>query len=190
MTDEEKNEISEKQIVVFNLGNEEFGVDINDVKEIIRFQKITPIPNTAEYILGVLNLRGGIVVIIDLNQKLGYEPKEFNENTRIIIIEIEDSIIGMVVENATEVTKLSLNQIEPAPTIITEKINADYIQGVAVINDRLLILLDFKKVLKSKDINNIENISHENFNDEEHIDEKDINEENLNGEKLNEDSNK
>ena len=96
----------------------------------------------------------------------------------------------MVVENATEVTKLSLNQIEPAPTIITEKINADYIQGVAVINDRLLILLDFKKVLKSKDINNIENISHENFNDEEHIDEKDINEENLNGEKLNEDSNK
>jgi purine-binding chemotaxis protein CheW len=142
----------ERQIVVFSLTKEEFGVNINEVKEIIRMEQITKIPNTAQYVKGVINLRGGIVVIIDLAMKLGLPTKETDKNTRILVVEIENSTIGMIVDSATEVLRISEDQIEPAPEIITKKIDDDYISGVGIIGERLLILLDLTKVLKAKEV--------------------------------------
>ncbi len=145
----------ERQIVIFNLGKEEFGVNITEVREIIRMEQITGIPNTAEYIEGVINLRGGIIVVIDLAMKLSLPSKEKDNNTRIIVIEVNNNTVGMVVDSATEVLRLRGDQIEPAPAVITEKINTDYIEGVGILDERLLILLDLAKVLLAKDVEHI-----------------------------------
>ncbi len=154
---EEKN-FSEKQLVVFDIAKEEFGVDINEVREIIRMENITKIPNTADYIKGVINLRGGIIVVIDLAKKLGLPVRETDKNTRIIVIETKNNTIGMIVDSATEVLRLNNKDIKPAPTVITKKIQSDYLEGVGVIGERLLILLDLAKVLESKEIANIQSI--------------------------------
>ena len=155
MPDEKKKGTEERQIVGFNLGNEEFGVNIDEVREIIRMEQITKIPNTAAYIQGVINLRGGIIVVIDLAMKLGLASKSADKNTRIIVIEVGSNTIGMVVDSATEVLRLNGNQIEPAPAVITRKIDSDYIEGVGILNERLLILLDLAKVLEAKEIESI-----------------------------------
>jgi purine-binding chemotaxis protein CheW len=158
MQDKQKKAIFEKQIVVFTLGTEEFGVDIGEVREIIRMEQITKIPNTAAYIKGVISLRGGIIVIIDLAMQLGLQGKQYDNNTRIIVIEINNNVVGMIVDSATEVLRLSSDQIQPAPQIITQRINADYIDGVGILGDRLLIMLDLAKVLQTKEVKTIERI--------------------------------
>jgi purine-binding chemotaxis protein CheW len=142
----------ERQIVIFALGQEEFGVNISEVREIIRMEQITKIPNAASYIKGVINLRGGIIVVIDLAMKVGLPSKEVDKNTRIIVIEVNGNTVGMIVDSATEVLRLSGSNIEPAPAIITEKINADYIEGVGIIGERLLILLDLARLIEAKEI--------------------------------------
>ncbi len=153
----EKNR-DERQLVVFRIGQEEFGVNIDEVREIIRMEKVTQIPNTPGYIKGVINLRGNIIVVIDLAMKLGFSSKETDKDTRIIVIKVEDNTVGMVVDYATEVLRLAGDKIEPAPAIITSKIEADYIEGVGVLDERLLTLLDLAKVLKAKDAEYIRTI--------------------------------
>ena len=154
----EKEELEERQIVIFNIGKEEFGVNITEVREIIRMEQITKIPNTESFIEGVINLRGGIIVVIDLAMKLGLPDKEVDKNTRIIVIEVNDNTVGMVVDSATEVLRLKSDQIEPAPAVITEKIDSDYIEGVGILDERLLILLDLAKVLHAKEIEHIQQL--------------------------------
>jgi purine-binding chemotaxis protein CheW len=151
----EKAKLEERQIVVFRLGDEEFGVNISEVWKIIRMEQITKIPNTDIFIKGVINLRGGIVVIIDLSMKLGFPSKQDDKNTRIIVIELKDAMVGMIVDSATEMMRLSPEQVKPAPPMITQKINGDYIEGVGIIGDRLLILLDLAKTLEAKDIKSV-----------------------------------
>lgn len=147
----EKQNFDERQIVVFKIGNEEFGVNIMEVREIIRMEDITKIPNSSEFVEGVINLRGGIIVVIDLAMKMRLQTKESDKNTRIIVIETNKSTVGMVVDSATEVLRISGTNVKPAPEIITKKIDASYIEGVGVVDERLLILLDLAKVLGSDD---------------------------------------
>ena len=161
MSEENKGKSMEQQVVVFALANEEFGVDINKVREIIRIEEITKIPNTESYIKGVINLRGKIIVVIDLAMKLSLPVKETDKNTRILVVEVGDNTIGMIVDLATEVLHLSSDLVKPPPSIITEKINADYIIGVGILGERLLILLDLAKVLGNKEIEHIEEIMDE-----------------------------
>ena len=155
---EEKKAMEERQIVIFAIGNEEFGVNINEVREIIRIEQITKIPNTNPYIKGVINLRGGIIVVIDLAMKLGLPTKEADKNTRILVVDIENTVVGMIVDSATEVLRLGGEQIQPPPEIITEKINSDFIEGVGILDERLLILLDMAKVLEAKEIAQVQQI--------------------------------
>lgn len=156
---QKKKEEYERQVVIFKLGEEEFGVNISEVKEIIRMETITKIPNTAEYIKGVINLRGKIIVIVDLAMTLGFPSKATDNNTRIIVIEIEDSTIGMIVDSATEVLRLSSNQVESAPTVVTQKISTNYIEGVGIIGKRLLILLDLVKILDAEKLQQVSNVA-------------------------------
>jgi purine-binding chemotaxis protein CheW len=148
---ESKQTFDERQIVVFKLGNEEFGVNIMEVREIIRMEDITKIPNSEQFVEGVINLRGGIIVVINLAMKLGLPNKESDKNTRIIVIEMKGSTVGMVVDSATEVLRLNGSDIKAAPEIITKKIDSSYIEGVGVVEERLLILLDLAKVLGGED---------------------------------------
>jgi purine-binding chemotaxis protein CheW len=158
-----KKKYSEKQLVVFSLENEEFGVDINQVNSIIKMEHITNVPNTLSFVEGVINLRGKIIVVINLSKKLGLRVKENNKNTRIIIIETKDqnnqeTMVGMVVDHAREAIRLSENQIEPAPPLIRQKIKMDYLEGVGIINNRLLILLDLAKIIVDDEMDTIQNI--------------------------------
>jgi purine-binding chemotaxis protein CheW len=156
----EKN-FTEQQLVVFKLAGEEFGVNINKVKEIIRWEEVTRIPNSAPYITGVINLRGNIIVVNDLAMKLGLPSKAIDDNTRILVVEVGNNTVGMIVDSATEVLRLEGQKIRDAPSMITSNIDHNYIEGVGILNEkRLLTLLDLSKVLESKDYEQILQAQH------------------------------
>lgn len=159
MAETKKKSGMERQIVVFSLGKEEFGVNISEVREIIRMENITKIPNTEEYVKGVINLRGGIVVVIDMAMKLRLNSKLVDKNTRILVVEVDKSTIGMIVDSATEVLRLQTDQVQPPPQIITDKINSDFIEGVGIIKERLLILLDLAKLVGSQEVQNLNKLA-------------------------------
>lgn len=138
------------QLVSFKLGKEEFGIDILMVQEIIRLATITPIPNAPEFIEGVINLRGKIIPIIDLRKRLKVTgvAQENAKHTRILVIEIDGNVTGFVVDSVSEVLKIPTNQIEAPPEIIVSSIDSEYISGVIKLDENLLVLLDFKKILR------------------------------------------
>ena len=135
------------QLVVFNLGVEEFGVNIMQVQEIIRMPDITRIPRSPEYVKGVINLRGKIIVVMDLDNSFGMNETEMTEESRIVVVDINGTIIGLVVDSVSEVIRLKGSNIEHTPEIITQKINADYLKGVGKMDDRLLILLNLENII-------------------------------------------
>ncbi len=136
----------ELQLVSFNIGTEEFGVDILKVQEINRMVEITKVPQAPHYVEGVINLRGKVIPIVDLRKRFDLELKEYDKNTRIVVVDIGGNIMGMIVDAVSEVLRLSTSTIEPPPEIVTG-INSEYIKGVAKLDDRLLIFLDLSKVI-------------------------------------------
>jgi len=151
-----KHGSSDRQLVIFKIAGEEFGVDINEVKEIIRWEDVTRIPNTESYIKGVINLRGSIVVVNDLAMKLGLPSKDVDDDTRILVVEVNGNTVGMVVDSATEVLHIEGEKVQDAPEMITSGIDQNYIDGVGVLDEkRLLTLLDLSKVMVSTDYEKI-----------------------------------
>jgi purine-binding chemotaxis protein CheW len=144
--------VSEIQLVVFTLGNEEFGVDVTQVREILKVPRITQIPNSPEFIEGVINLRGQITTVMDLRKRMKVgDTGEFGESARIVIVDIGELTIGMVVDSVLEVLRLSMKDIDPAPSIATD-IESKYIRGVGKLQNRLLILLDLGKILSKGEL--------------------------------------
>jgi purine-binding chemotaxis protein CheW len=149
-TQEESEQIT--QLVSFRIGEEEFGVDILMVQEIIRLTNITPIPNAPRFILGMINLRGKIIPVIDLRQRLKIRGNQAGANdrkTRILIVEIYNHVTGFIVDSVSEVMKVPVAEIEPTPHLVVSSIEAEYIKGVVKLPNRLIILLDFRRVLKA-----------------------------------------
>jgi purine-binding chemotaxis protein CheW len=138
------------QLVSFNIGEEVFGVDILQVQEINRLVEITKVPESAQYIEGVINLRGKVIPIIDLRKRFGMVLKDADKDTRIIVLDITGTVMGMIVDSVSEVLRLPPSTIEPAPEIATS-INSEYISGVAKLDDRLLIYLDLSKIFTEKE---------------------------------------
>lgn len=139
------------QLVSFNIGSEEFGVDILKVQEINRMVEITKVPQAPHYVEGVINLRGKVIPIVDLRKRFSLELKENDKNTRIVVVDIGGNIIGMVVDSVSEVLRLPADTIEPPPEIVTG-VNSEYIKGVAKLEDRLLIFLDLSKVIDESEV--------------------------------------
>jgi purine-binding chemotaxis protein CheW len=150
----EEENAGEQQLVVFTLGGEEFGVDIKQVREIIRKEDITPIPNAPEFVKGVINLRGKITTIIDLRKKLGLPEKEDidEQQKRVIVVEMDGNTFGMAVDAVAEVMRLSESNIDDVPSMIKENIGTKYLTGVGKLDDRLLILIDLKNVLNEEEV--------------------------------------
>ncbi len=146
-----KVETDELQLVSFNIGSEEFGVDILKVQEINRMVEITKVPQAPHYVEGVINLRGKVIPIVDLRKRFNLELKEHDKNTRIVVVDINGNIMGMIVDAVSEVLRLDAGTIEPPPEIVTG-VNAEYIKGVAKLDDRLLIFLDLSKVIDISEI--------------------------------------
>lgn len=140
------------QVIVFNMGEERYGVDISQVKEIIKPPKITRIPNSPDFIEGVTNLRGQITTIINLRKRFGKETKETDNETRIIVIEYENVVIGMIVDSVNEVKYLSSKDIDELPDIITSRDESKFLTGVGKLEDGLLTLIDLDKVFSEEEI--------------------------------------
>jgi purine-binding chemotaxis protein CheW len=141
----------ELQLVSFNIGTEEFGVDILKVQEINRMVEITRVPQAPHYVEGVINLRGKVIPIVDLRKRFGLELKEHDKNTRIVVVDIGGNIMGMIVDSVSEVLRLPASTIEPPPEIVTG-VNSEYIKGVAKLEDRLLIFLDLSRVIDAEEM--------------------------------------
>ncbi len=146
----------EYQLVVFALGDEEFGVDIAQVREIVRLIQITYLPKAPVFVEGVVNLKGQVVAVIDLAKRLGVPSKPRGDSTRIIILELADNVVGMIVDSVSEVLRLPEENIEEVPHIIDTEVPEHYISGVGKLKDRLLVLLDLNKVLTPEEIQHVE----------------------------------
>ncbi|WP_258360083.1 chemotaxis protein CheW [Moorella sulfitireducens] len=146
---------AEIQLVVFQLGDETYGVDIYHVQEIIRMQSITQIPRTPAFIEGVINLRGRIIPVIDLHKRFGLPRVEHTNNTRIMVVELGKVTVGMIVDSVSEVLRLPASSIEPPPPMISG-IDVAYLKGVGKWNDQLIILLDLERVLRESEQRQLE----------------------------------
>jgi purine-binding chemotaxis protein CheW len=138
------------QLVSFVIENEEFGIDILKVQEIIRPVEITRVPNAPGFVEGVINLRGRIVPVIDLRARFGLPTRERDKNTRIVVVELSNKVVGFMMDAVREVIRVDRTVIEPPPELAVG-IDANYIKGVAKLEDRLLILLDLEEVLSAEE---------------------------------------
>ncbi len=138
------------QLVTFSIGEEEFGVDILKVQEIIRTMEITKVPRAPEFVEGVINLRGKVIPIVDLRKRFGLETRDHDKHTRIIVIEINQMIVGFVVDSVSEVLRIPANTVEPPPPVVSG-LESEYISGVGKLQDRLLILLDLNRLLSGEE---------------------------------------
>jgi purine-binding chemotaxis protein CheW len=140
-----------KQLVIFKLGEEEFGVDILQVSEIEKLdQGITRVPKAPVFVEGVINLRGEIIPIIDLRKRFNLPAREIGYDSRVIIVEVNGNRIGMTVDSVMEVTRINSSFIEKAPAI-TKGVDSYYLSGVAKIDNRLIILLDLERALSDEE---------------------------------------
>ena len=145
----------EKQLVVFELSNEFYGVDISVVESIIKMQSITQLPQTPDYVMGVTNLRGSVLPVINLRTRFGMEEREDTRKTRIIIVTMGDIKVGVVVDEVSEVLRVSDESIEPLPPMVST-VNSVFLKGIIRLEDRLVILLDPGKVLNAEEQRSLE----------------------------------
>ena len=144
----------EKQLVVFDLSSEAYGVDIETVREIIRLQDITRVPKTPEFVEGVINLRGKVIPVLDLRKRFSLEVGEQSDENRIVVVDIRGQDIGMVVDAVTEVLRIPANSVEPPSSVIITA-DSDYLLGIAKLEERLIILLDLERVLSESDMGRV-----------------------------------
>lgn len=150
VTDSDYKDKQSNQYVSFFLNNEEYGIPILCVNEIIRYETLTKIPQSPEFMDGVLNLRGIVIPVINMRNKFGLPQKEIDRSTRIIVVGINNRLRGIVVDEVSAVLQFNDNDIEPPPTLESH-IKTDFISGMGKVNDGLIILLDIEKVLTSEE---------------------------------------
>lgn len=139
------------QWVTYHLDDEVYGINVMHVQEVLRITEIAPVPGAHDYVLGIINLRGNVVTVIDTRKRFGLEPIESDDSSRIIIVEVNDNAFGMLVDSVAEVVYLKQSDIEPSPTINNDD-SAYYIQGVSNRGENLLILIDISKFITREDI--------------------------------------
>lgn len=138
------------QWVTFKLAGETYGVNVMQVQEVLRNTEIAPVPGAPLYVLGIINLRGNVVTVIDTRHRFGLDPGEVTDNTRIVIIEAEKHVIGILVDSVAEVVYLRQSEIENAPNVGNDD-SAKFIQGVCHKNNELLILIELDKMISDEE---------------------------------------
>jgi purine-binding chemotaxis protein CheW len=147
MQKERLDKKEERQILVFTLADEELGLDISCVREVLRPQKTYPLPKTPHFIEGVINLRGYILALIDLRKRLIAKPIEEEPNKRIIVCRVNKFIVGLTVNSLREIITLSKEDIIPTPEVVSMQIEADVISGIARVGERIIPILDLEHIL-------------------------------------------
>ncbi len=133
------------QLVGFHVGGEEFAIDILHVQEIIRTQQLTRVPNSPEFMEGVMNLRGKIIPVIALRRRFGLDEVAPNKQNRIVVVEIQGTVLGFIVDAVSEVLRIPADTVEPPPRL--GLVEREYVSGVGKLGDRLLILLDTNRIM-------------------------------------------
>jgi purine-binding chemotaxis protein CheW len=142
----------EVQVVVFKLGTDEYCVPVFQAREIQTYSVPTRIPNTPTFVEGIINLRGQIIRVLDLKKRFDSGITETGPNTRIIIIDMEGELLGILVDSVSEVLKIPQSRFEPPPPAVRTSINNNYISGIGNVGNRLLILIDLARVLNEEEI--------------------------------------
>lgn len=148
---------AELKVIVFALADEEYGVEVEKVKTIERMMPMTRVPKTYTFVKGVINLRGVVVPVIDLRGRFGLPEREYTDNSRIVIIAVNDMEVGLIVDSANDVIDLDSDAIQDPPEIVGG-VRAKYLQGVAKLGERLLVLLNLQEVLNKSEIVKLEEL--------------------------------
>ena len=146
MKDENVGKVQHRQCVTFRLDEEIYGINVMLVQEVLRITDIAPVPGAPGYVVGIINLRGNVVTVIDTRMRFGLPSREMDDSTRIVIIEAEKQTVGIVVDSVAEVVDIYSNEIESAPNVGNDE-TARYIEGVVSRGEELLILVDLNKLL-------------------------------------------
>ncbi len=149
------------QLVSFHIGDEEFAVDILNIQGINRMVEVTKVPNAPDYVEGIINLRGRVIPIIDLRKRLGLQEKEYDKDTRFIVVELTNKVIGFIVDSVNEVLRINSSITEPPPPVVAG-VDSEFITAVGKLEDRLLILLDIERVLSSTEQKELSRLVEEN----------------------------
>jgi len=145
------------QIVGLRIGRETLGLPISLVREIVRVPEITPVPNAPEHIEGVINLRGRIIAVLDLSKRFGEAAIERNSKSRIVVVEMEERLVGLLVNSASEVLRIAPSEIVPPQSVFPNE-DMNYVTGVGKLHDRLIILLDLSRILQRADLRAINEV--------------------------------
>lgn len=145
------------QWVTFRLDGETYGINVMQVQEVLRYTEIAAVPGAPTYVLGIINLRGNVVTVIDTRHRFGIESAEVTDQTRIVIIEAESHVVGILVDAVAEVVYLRQSEIETAPNVGNEE-SAKFIQGVCNKNDQLLIFVELDKLLTEQQWSELEEL--------------------------------
>jgi purine-binding chemotaxis protein CheW len=148
---------AKQQMIIFKVGAEEFAVDIMLVKEVVMMRDITPVPETAAFVEGVMNLRGNLVPVLDLRKRLRARRVQSSAEQRILIARLNGKLIGLIVDGTSEVVRISRDMIEPAPDIIRE-LDAEYIAGIINLNERFITLMDLERALTDEISSELEQV--------------------------------
>lgn len=152
LLDDDDIDTMTNKYLVFKLCSENYGIDIQYVKEIIELQKIISIPDMPEYIRGVINLRGMVIPVMDLRRRFHKETKDFDDRTCIIVINIFDKNTGLIVDSVDEVVDIPEANIEPPPNYSSDLKSKNFIKGIGKFNNELKIILDLEKMIKEEDL--------------------------------------
>lgn len=145
------------QWVTFRLSEEIYGINVMQVQEVLRVTEVAPVPGAPHYVLGIINLRGNVVTVIDARIRLGLTATETTDSTRIVIIENSSHVVGILVDSVAEVVDLYMSDVESAPSVGNDE-SARYIQGVVSHGDELLILVDLNKLLTDGEWEELESL--------------------------------
>jgi len=138
------------QWVTFRLADETYGINVMQVQEVLRVTEIAPVPGAPDYVMGIINLRGNVVTVLDTRKRFNLPATEQDDATRIVIIESGQNVVGVQVDSVAEVVELRRSEVELSPNVGNDE-SAKYIEGVASINDELLILIDINKLLSAEE---------------------------------------
>ncbi|AKO51912.1 chemotaxis protein CheW [Marinobacter psychrophilus] len=134
------------QYVTFRLDDETYGINVMQIQEVLRYSEIAPVPGSPDYVLGIINLRGNVVTVIDTRRRFGLNDADITDSSRIVVMESADQVMGILVDSVAEVVYLKSSEIEAAPNVGSEE-SARFIQGVCNRNGELIILVEFDKML-------------------------------------------
>lgn len=144
------------QWVTFRLADEIYGVNVMQVQEVLRLTEIAPVPGAPDYVLGIINLRGNVVTVIDTRRRFGLPMHEVSDSTRIVILEVNNQVIGIMVDSVAEVVNLAMSEIETTPNLGNEDhASSKYIQGVHSRGEEILILVDVNKLLSESELEDV-----------------------------------